>query len=189
MNLIVENMTDKLQFAVLEGGKNKQVTVNTVNLAVVPNSLSPLLVNVRVFEEDTHLVLTVDPDMRHTEEHPIRLMTRIMETKPKKPGSIITRNASWYAIVHDLDVEPSWRQKWIEDAYLAILKLAETKRVQKLGLPLLGSVHGNFSPEQSLKILIQNITPLTFQHLNNILILVPHQECKKTMQHLQGLTR
>lgn len=182
-------MTDKLHFAVLEGGKKKQVTVNTVNLAVVPNSPSPLLVNVRVFEEDTHLVLTVDPDMHLTEEHPVRLMTRIMETKPRKPGSIVTRKARWYAIVHDLDVEPSWRQKWIEDAYLATLELGETKHVQKLGLPLLGSVHGNFPPEASMEILIRIITSLTFQHLSNILILVPHQECTKTKQHLQRLIR
>lgn len=182
-------MTDKLQLKVLEGGRDKQVTVNTVNLAVVANSLSPLLVNVRIFEEDTHLVLTVDPVMRHTKEHPIHLMTRIMETKPRKPGSIIIKNASWYAIVHDLNVEPSWRQEWIENAYLAALRLGETKHVQKLGLPLLGSVHGNFPPEQSLELLIQTIKSRTFQHLSNILILVPHQDCKKTRQHLQALIK
>ncbi len=100
-------MTDKLQFTVLEGGRNKLTTINTVTLAIVQNSLSHLPVDVRVFEEDTHLVLTFDRVIRHTEEHPIRLMTEIMETKPKKPGSIITTKARWYAVIHDLDADPS----------------------------------------------------------------------------------
>jgi len=165
------------------------VTVNTVHLAIVPNSLVPLPVDIQVFEEDTHLVLTVNPDRRYTEEHPIRLMTRIIETKPRKPGSIITNNTTWYAIIHDLDAEPSCQQKWIEDAYHTVLNLGETKRVQKLGLPLLGSVHGNFPPEQSLKILIQIIKSLTFQHLKKILILLPHHDCEKTKKYLQGLTK
>ena len=177
-------MTNKLQFTVLEGGRSKRTTINTITLAIIQNSSSPLPVDVRVFEEDTHLVLTNDGVIRYTEEHPIRLMTEIMETKPQKPGSIITNNARWYAIVHDLDAEPSWRLQWIKDAYLATLKLGETKRVQKLGLPLLGSVHGDLPPEQSLEILIQIIKPLTFQHLKNILLLVPSQDCEKIKKYL-----
>jgi hypothetical protein len=182
-------MTHKNHFTVLEGGRDKQATVNNLSLAIIPDSHPSLPVDIRVFEDDTHLVLTVDPVMRYTEEHPIRLMTKIMETKPRKPGSIITNSNRWYAIIHDLDAEPSWRHKWIEDAYLAALKLGETKHVQRIRLPLLGSVHGNFSPERSLEILIQVIKSLTFQHLNKILILVPHQDCEKTKQYLQKVAQ
>ena len=177
-------MNDKLQFTVLAGGRNKRTTINTVTLTIIQNSSSPLPVDVRVFEEDTHLVLTNDGVIRYTEEHPIRLMTEIMETKPKKTGSIITNNARWYAIVHDLDAEPSWRLQWIKDAYLATLKLGETKRVQKLGLPLLGSIHGDLPAEQSLTLLIQIIKSLTFQHLKNILLLVPSQDGEKIKKYL-----
>lgn len=181
-------MTDKFRFTVLEGGRDKQPSVNTVKLAVIPVSTSPLPVEVRVFEEDTHLVLTVDPVMRYTEEHPVRLMTRVMEAQPKKPGSIVTNNASWYAVVHDLDAQPTWREEWIENAYRETLMLGEKKRLQIIGLPLLGSVHGNFSPDTSLEILIRVIKSITFQHLQQILLLIPLPDCKNTRKHLQKLT-
>jgi len=181
-------MTDRTRFTVLEGGRDKQATVNTVSVSVVPNSLSPLPVDVRVFEEDTHLVLTVDPVMRYTEEHPIQLMTSVMETKPNKPGSVVINKGSWYAVIHDLDAEPTWRHAWIEKAYRQILQIGEKKRIQKIGMPLLGSVHGDFSPEESMKMLVQAANSMTLQHLKKILILVPQKNCPATRQHLLKLT-
>jgi hypothetical protein len=180
-------MTDKVRLTILEGGRDKQTTVNTVTLAVIPDSTSPLPVDTRVFEEDTYLVLTVDPVMRYTEEHPVRLMTRLMETNPQKTGSIVTNNASWYAVVHDLDAEPTWRTEWVKNAYLETFMLGEKKRVQRIGLPLLGSVHGNFSPVKSLEMLIKVIKSIPFQHLKRILLLVPPQDCKKIQECLQKL--
>ncbi|MCL7486904.1 MAG: hypothetical protein M8357_01855 [Desulfobulbaceae bacterium] len=182
-------MTDTTRFTVLEGGRGKQPTVNTVSLAVVPDSLSPLPAEVRVFEEDTHLVLTVDPVIRYTEEHPIRLMTSVMEAKPRKPGSVVTNSGSWYAVVHDLDREPTWRQAWIEKAYREILLLGEKKRIRKIGVPLLGSVHGNFSPDASMKMLLQAIDAAILKQLKNILILVPSRDCSAAGQILQKLIK
>jgi hypothetical protein len=180
-------MTDKFRFTVLEGGRDKQPTVNTVKLAVIPVSTSPLPVEVRVFEEDTHLVLTVDPVMRYTEEHPVRLMTRVLEAKPKKPGSIVTNNANWYAVVHDLDADPTWRREWISQAYRTTLTLAEKKMIGKLGLPLLGSVHGKLSPGESLNLLIDAVKSLSFQNVKKILIPVPQSEVQETTTRLQNL--
>lgn len=177
---------NKVRFTVLEGGRNNQSTVNTIKLAIVPVSTSPLPAEVRVFEEDTHLVLTVDPVMRYTEEHPVRLMTRVMEAKPKKPGSIVTNNASWYAVVHDLDAEPTWRREWISQAYQTTLTLAEKKIIRKLGLPLLGSVHGKLPPADSLDLLIDAVKSLSFQHLKKILILTPQYEIQDTITCLQN---
>jgi hypothetical protein len=182
-------MTGKVRFTVLEGGRDKQATINTVHLAVVPDSLDPLPVDVRVFEEDTYLVLTVDPVMRYTEEHPIQLMTQVMEEKSKKPGSVIINNISWYAIIHALDATPTWCQEWIKKAYRTALMLGEKKRVQKMGLPLLGSVHGNLPHEKSLDMLLQEIKSISFQHLKKILIMVPQQDCSKTKQYLHELAK
>lgn len=183
----MDNMKDKAKFTVLEGGRDKQVTVNTVILKIVPDSLAPLPVDIRLFEEDTFLVLTVDPVMRYTEEHPIRLMTKVAETKPNKPGSIVTNNSSWYAVIHDMDLEPTCCKEWIEKAYRQVIMLGEIKRVRRMGLPLLGSVHGKFDPEESLAILVETIKSVSFEHLKNMLILVPWKDKEITWQHLQNL--
>jgi hypothetical protein len=182
-------MTDTTRFTVLKGGRGKQATIKTVSVCVVPDSLSPLPAEVRVFEEDTHLVLTVDPVIRYTEEHPIRLMTSVMEAKPRKPGSIVTNNSNWYAVVHDLDREPTWRQAWIEKAYREILLLVEKKRIRKIAVPLLGSAHGKFSQDESMRMLLQAIDAAILKQLKNILILVPSHDCGAAGQLLQKLIK
>lgn len=182
-------MKNKDRFTLLEGGRDKQTNLNTIVLKIVPDTLSPLPVDVRIFEEDTFLVLTVDPVMRYTEEHPIRLMTKVVETKPNRPGLIVTNDSSWYAIVHDMDSEPSCCLEWIEKAYRQALMLGEINRIKRMGMPLLGSVYGKLSSETSMELLIDAIKSVSFEHLKTILILVPQQEREKAWQHLQKLTR
>lgn len=169
-------MANKIQLTVLEGGRDKQVIINTLLLQVAADTQPSLPVDVRVFEEDTHLVLTVDPIMRHTEEHPIRLMTKVAEAKPNKPGSLIINKKSWYAVIHDVDQDPTWKEEWIEKAYRQVFMLAEIQRVQTIGLPLLGSVHGSFTAEKSLALLVSIVKTTSFQTLKKILILVPHTD-------------
>jgi len=183
-----ETMPQKRDFTVLEGGRDRFVTVNSLKIQAVFDSLPSLPVDVRVFEEDTFLVLTVDPVMRYKEEHPIRLMTRVIEAKPNKPGSVVINNHSWYAVVHDVNRDPTWNEKWIKKAYREILILAEIKRVQHIGLPLLGSVHGKFPAEQSLAMLIKLINSTSFQFLQKVLILVPPADCDAIWQRLSELT-
>ena len=183
-----EDMTEKTRFTVLEGGRDKQVVINALVLKAVSNSLAALPVNVRVFEEDTFLVLTVDPVMRYTEEHPIRLMTKVMEARPNPPGSVVTNKASWYAIIHDLDAEPTWRPEWIEKAYQHTLLLAEKKHIKRIALPLLGTVHGNLQEEKSLEMLVQAVQAARFQHLKKILIMVPQSRLSITYKRLCSFT-
>ena len=184
-----EKMADKIRFTVLEGGRDKHVNVNKLVVKVIQDSLSPLPIDVRLFEEDTFLVLTVDPVMRYTEEHPIRLMTSVAEAKPNKPGSIITNNTSWYAVVHDLDNDPTCRPEWIKKAYRQAFLQGEIKRVRQMGLPPLGSVHGKIPVEQSLKMLIESIKATSFEHLKKIFILVPQKNIEATWQQLRNLKK
>lgn len=182
-------MKNKPHLTVLEGGRDRLARVNSVILKIVADTLSPLPVDVRIFEEDTYLVLTVDPVIRHAEEHPIRLMTKVVESKPNKTGTIVTNDPSWYAIVHDLDNEPTCRLEWIEMAYRQALLLGEIKRVQKMGIPLLGSVHGKVSSETSLKMLIESIRAASCEYLKKILVLVPQNKTETTWKHLEKLTK
>lgn len=175
-------MTDTPRLKVLPGGRDKQLIINSVTLQVVAESLQPLPADIRVFEEDSHLVLTVDPVMRFTPEHPIRLMTSVMKAKPRTPGTIVVNRKSWYAIIHDLDRDPTWRPEWIEQAYRNTLTLAEEKDIQRLGLPLLGSVHGSFPAAASLTMLTEMMHSFTFRHLRKILVLVS-RDCISLVAH------
>jgi len=182
-------MAGESKLKLLLGGKAKQVTINGVTVSVAPNTLYPLPVDARVFEEDTHLVLTVDPVMRFSEEHPIRLLNSLTHKKAKQPGTVVVNGMSWYAIVHDLDAEPTSRQVWIESAYREIFRLAETHRVQRIGIPLLGSVHGNMKPTDSLRLMLEEIPAKRFRLLRNIMILVSPEQVKPTKAGLFKFVR
>ena len=71
----------------IHGGLSKHTFINGIQVAVAPKESPPFPVEVMVYEEDTNLILTVDPVIEHEDEHIIRTMTDIMETKKHKPGS------------------------------------------------------------------------------------------------------
>lgn len=182
-------MPKKNKFTVLEGGRDKHVFVNGVTVQVSSDALPSMPIDVRVFEEDTFLVLTVDPVMRYKEEHPIRLMTEVSKSKPNKLGSVVINNNSWYAVVHDVNQDPPWNDEWIRKAYKQVFLLAEIKKVRRIGLPLLGCVHGKFPTGQSLAMLHESIDASPFQFLQNILILVPHTSSKAIWKKLKEMVR
>lgn len=160
------------KFKLLLGGKARQVSVRGIVVSIAPDSMHPLPVDARVFEEDTHLVLTVDPVMRFKEEHPIRLLNSLTKDKPNKPGSVVIEGKSWYAVVHDLDAKETCLSEWVDRAYRELLRLAEVRRIRNLAIPLLGSVHGNMKPAESLSLLLQAVSSLRVTPLKYIMVLV-----------------
>ncbi len=180
-------MAKNKRFKLIIGGIAGKIKINKVAIEVISDSVIPLPVDVRVFEEDTYLVLTVDPVMRYTDEHPIKLMTHILDAKPQKPGSVITKEKSWYAVVHDLDAEPVCRENWIASAYMKSLKLAEGKGISRLGFPLLGTVHGQFPSRESMGLLLREIRSRPFSRLKKIVILAENgfeDELRKILSEL-----
>lgn len=177
-------MTRKPKFKLLLGGKARHVTINGVKVSVAPNTLYPLPVDARVFEEDTHLVLTVDPVMRYTPEHPIRMLNSLSRDRAKKPGTVVHNGASWYAVIHDLDAEPTSRREWVESAYQEVFRLTEEDKVGRIGIPLLGSVHGNMKSSESLDLLLAKIKTARGRELKHVMIIVPPGQVEPTKNSL-----
>jgi hypothetical protein len=182
-------MTWDKKFKLIIGGAANKIEVNKVAVEVISDSATTLPVDARVFEEDTYLVLTVDPVMRYTDEHPIKLMTHIMDAKPRQPGSVVTKDSSWYAVVHDLDADPICRKEWIAGAYTESLKRAEEKGITRLGLPVLGTVHGRFPSRESMDLLLQEVRAQIFFRLKRIVILAEkgfEEDLRKMLGELTG---
>lgn len=177
-------MTRKPKLKLLLGGKARHVTINGVKVSVAPNSLYPLPVDARVFEEDTHLILTVDPVMRYTPEHPIRMLNSLSRDRAKIPGTIVHNGASWYAVIHDLDQEPTCRQEWVESAYQEIFRLTGEDKINRIGIPLLGSVHGAMKAPESLELLLAALRASKGRELKHIMIIVPPGQVEPTKTRL-----
>ncbi len=147
----------KPKLTLIPGGKaEKSLSINGTMVSIVDQFVSPQPGSVQVFEEDTHLVLTREPELSVSEEqpHPIRVMTAIMDIDPRTPGTIHVEEQNWYAVVLDLDREEPCQERWVREATETVFRLAAQKNLASLFMPLLGSVHGSLSADTSLQIIL-----------------------------------
>ena len=108
-------------------------------------------------------------------------MTGILEAKPRRPGSIVTKGSSWYAMVHNLDVEPTCRLEWVVQAYDQVFYLVENKGISWIGIPPLGTVHGTLSLREGLEIFVKQVRGHSFKRLKKISVLAA-DGCEREMK-------
>jgi hypothetical protein len=143
----------------------------TIVIAISPAQQPPFPVDAEVFEEDTYLALSADPEFRPSEEHPLRVLSEAAATQPERAGTVVVKSGRplrMLAIVHKLDEDPTWREEWVASALEAVFVQVEKRGLHAIGLPLLGTVHGKLSIEQSLALLSESLHILQQTPLDRI---------------------
>jgi hypothetical protein len=161
----------------IHGGRSNRATQGVVHVVMAPRGQPPFPIDALVVEEDTYLVLSADARAGEPHpEHPIRVMTSLLEVEPKQPGTIVARDRApleLAAIVHDLDEEPSWREEWIVSALDHALAEAERRQLRSLGLEMLGAIHGRLERPRFLQILRQALQRADPHRLERIWLIPP----------------
>ncbi len=166
-------------------GSTKSVLGNGIQVAIAPRESPPFPVDVMVFEEDTNLILTVDPVIEHEEEHIIRTMTDIMTAKKHKPGSVVVNGNNWYAVVIDLDRELICRESWCKEAVDQIFELTVRNDICSIAVPLLGTKYGKLQFEKPLQYIIERISSIQPCCLEYLWLVVSCDEIKKTAKRVK----
>ena len=147
---------------------------NIPNITLRSELHAPFNLEAIVIEEDTAMVLSADSSVSIHDEHPIRLMTTLIDQKPEQPGSIVIRGKSpyrLYAIVHDFEQTPSFQSEWVTSAIdNALLKCSELE-IANLAMQTLGSTYGRQSAPEFMDLLTIHIRELDITLPKNILIL------------------
>lgn len=91
------------------------------------------------------------------------------------------------AIVHDLDMEPSWSSEWVAQALNNIIKVCQEQGISSIQLPVLGAKHGQINIEEFLRLLVIAIKK-TQGKLKKIWLVVPRKDCSSTLSFLKKLT-
>jgi len=167
---------DKPKLKLIQGGRHSRLAIGPVEIFVGPQNMAPYAVEAVVAEEDTFLVLSSDPELLESRENPIKVMTEVVEARPEKPGSVLIRGGrplQLLAIVHDLNQEPSWKEKWVASALDGIFHEVESRKIRSLALPLLGTVHGRLEKERFLFLLREALERRTFDFLQRLWLVVP----------------
>jgi hypothetical protein len=161
----------------IQGGRSQRATQGVVHVVMAPREQPPFSVDATVVEEDTYLVLSADPRAGEPHpEHPIRVMTSLLEVEPREPGTILVRDRfplEIAAIVHDLDEEPSWREEWVIGALDRALQEAERRQLRSLGLEMLGAIHGRIERPRFLQLLRQALQRIDSRSLERIWLIPP----------------
>jgi hypothetical protein len=175
---------------VIAGDTQRPFRFGAVTLVASPRHEPPFEPEVRVLEEDTWRLLSAPAVVSPGREHPIRLMTALIDDRPSSPGSLLISQRGWLAIVYDLDQEPICREEWIISAMSKLLERARRRRCRTLSLPLLGHAHGGLPWRRSLNLLIRALqepgadTPAPLK----IWLVIPAKLRGRTADALHALT-
>jgi hypothetical protein len=114
---------------------------------------TPATADLIVVEEDTCGLLNAPAEIRHPNEHPVRLYTALHGFVPMQPGSIHIQGQRLSAIVIDVDAQPPCNPEWVKSALQKIFMHAGQRQAGCIELPLLGNRHGKLSIEISLQLI------------------------------------
>jgi len=129
----------------IAGGRRTEVKFGGIRIVAAAEDDPPFDVAAVVAEEDTWLALSADPSVVHPPGHPVRVMTEVWNAKPATPGTVTIRSGNplqLLAVVHDLNVEPSWRNEWVEAALGGVFSALDKRRLAAVALPFIGTRHG-----------------------------------------------
>ncbi len=174
-------MVKKNSLRLIQGGIHQSMSFGPVRIVSAPENAPPFRVQALVFEEDTWLIMSANPESYEPEEHPIRMMTQMIEARPEQVGTVLVRGNNpmrFLAIVHDVDQEPTWRESWVESALLKIFLNAEQRGIQSIGLPLIGTLHGKLGKQRFVELLYKVLVQMTFNHLKRLWLITPAENGK-----------
>ncbi len=136
---------------------------------------APFQVDAVVYEDDTQRVLGSDPLAREVHAAPSELVKQAAGSKPQAPGTVVVKEGPplrFHAIVHDLRLEPSWREEWISEALAGVLDQANAFGVRSLALPVLGTLHGQLDPARFCELLDLELGRVFVRSLERIWLVV-----------------
>ena len=147
-----------------------------VHVVVAPEDAPPFPVDAVAVEEDTHLLLSSDSVIEEPEEDFNALVAAAAERPANTPGSVLVRKTKplqFLAIVHDIDCQPTWREEWIASALNGVIEEAEWRHLESVGLPLIGTRHGNVETRRVALWLGRCLSGSSFRHLKRVWVIAP----------------
>jgi len=167
-------MNESPTLHVIQGGPSPLVVIGSVDIFVGDDSTNPQFsIDVRLVEEDTWQVLSADSSARVIDEHPIRLMTGLIDQKPLSVGDVLANGSRWQAVTMDFDQQPVCRADWLTLTLEHVLQKVEEKGAHSISLPLLGVNHGDISCDISVALFIDAIKAFRFSSACRIWLVVP----------------
>ena len=186
----IERITRRPPLKLLRGYRICETKVGRLHVAAAPRDTPPFPIQAFVFEEDTFLVMSADPAPLETKLPMVKIMTRLIETQPRMPGTVVVQGQApvrILAIVHDFNQDPSWKEAWVESALRNALQESQKLGIRSLALPFLGTVHGSLDKRRFLQILAGALQESRLPYLNRLWLVVPEGQSVQAVRDLKAV--
>jgi hypothetical protein len=180
------------EFQLIQGGHQFEMSSGPYAIIAAPTTKPPFPIDAVVEEEDTFLVLSAEARVRKPEGSFLKIMTKVIETRPEIPGTVLIRGKTplrLLAIVHDLNQDPTWKEAWIKNALNRIFQVSERRNLQSIALPLLGTHHGTLDKERFVEMLRHALEKISPSYLQRIWLIMPSGIEVKTLEMFRAILR
>ena len=178
---------ERPSFRLIPGG-HPEIRVGSVNVIAAPGSAPPFEVDAVAFEEDTFLVLSADTTVRDPGEPLMKVLTDAHKAEPEPPGSVVVREGRPFrmlAVVHDLGLDPTWREEWVASALGEILIECESRGLTSIAVPPLGSRHGTLRLERFVILLGDALRVAVPTSVERVWRVAPTDRCRSLLETLR----
>ena len=161
-------------------------------MVVAPPEEPPFAVAATVVEEDTWLVPSAEQEIKPPADHPLRIMTELLEAEPLEPGSVVVVSKApllLLAVVYDLGKEPICRPEWVASALGEVFRIAEERNISTLALPLLGVRHGRLLVTVFVDIFTNSIRETPLRHLRKVWLSMEVELTREVRSLLEAYAR
>jgi len=176
----------------IRGDLDRVVQLGNVLIQFSPSDRPPFAVDAVAVEQDTALVLDEEP-LLYAPGNSLSEITSEMERfNEPLPGSVLVQRGhpkKLYAIIHDLELEPTWRREWVLLALGNLLRLAERQSLRALALPLLGCRFGQLESWRFIDLLCEALQQHPPTLRLKLWLVAPRYETHALLSRLQRCQR
>jgi len=146
-NMTIELIWDKSDCA---------IELKGVSIHAAPWEHPPFIYQAIVEEQDTNLLLTPQTHLTDPGKPAWYLANTLTDATIHKSGTVVLKGQQpkrLLAIVHDIELNPTCQPEIIAHAWQSVFDAIEENQFTVVATPLLGTVHGKISIQESLLIL------------------------------------
>lgn len=151
-------MASPPKLRLIQGGPRPQAIIGSIRLYLGGQQEKPPFdPEIQVVEEDTWQVLSADNVAHEVDEHPIRLMTALIDQQPLAIGQVLKGRKCWRLVTTDFDQQISCRTEWIQLALNNLFSELQLQSISSLAMALPGVEHGYVQTADSVALLLDAI--------------------------------
>jgi hypothetical protein len=167
------------------GSYTYAIFIGHLEFVIAPPELPPFKIDAIVEEQDTSLLLGVAPTIVEPNESYEKLVSQMISQQPRSPGEVVVKGnhpVRLLAVVHNLELEPTWKEEWIANTLGHIFKESVNNKIKTVAMPVLGSIYGSLNYENFIELFRSALPPGNFTYPEKIWLSVPAPECNRFME-------